>query len=180
MTDTLLPDAIILNGPSSSGKTSIARQLQERLPALFLNFSIDSILYQLPPSDLSRMMAGRKIERAGYSYGRLVRGHHAAAAALLAEGNRLILDNALVRSEWKSDLEDRLQGYRLFWVGVSCGLPELARRERERGDRAMGTAEREALIVHEGLTYDLVIDTTSIGPEPAAALVLEALAAQGR
>jgi chloramphenicol 3-O phosphotransferase len=35
---------VVLNGTSSSGKTSIARAFQEAAPSLFLNFSIDSVL----------------------------------------------------------------------------------------------------------------------------------------
>ena len=175
MSESLLPDAIVLNGASSSGKSSIARLLQERLPEVFLNFSVDAILYALPPADLARMIAGEPIVRAGYSYDKLVRGYHAAAACLLASGNRLILDNAMTKTEWRLDLERRLQGHRAVWVGVVCDDRQLAKRERERGDRAPGTAVREAAVVHESMHYDVTVDTSSGSTEEAAAAVLKAL-----
>ena len=52
------PQIICLNGTSSSGKTAIAKELQALLPKVYLNFSIDSILYSLPPSALARMTHG--------------------------------------------------------------------------------------------------------------------------
>ena len=175
MSRGLLPDAIVLNGASSSGKSNIGKLLQERLPQVFLNFSIDAILYALPPSDLARMITGERIVRDGYRYDKLVLGYHAAAAALLAIGNRLILDNAITKREWRLDLERRLQGHRSVWVGVFCDDWQLAKRERERGDRAPGTAEREAAVVHDGMRYDVTVDTTSCSPDEAATAVLNAL-----
>ncbi len=130
MSPSLVPDAIVLNGASGSGKSSIARLLQEGLPEVFLNFSIDAILYAIPPTDLAKMVAGEPIRTAGYRYEKLVWGYHAAAAALLATGNRLILDNAITRVDWRLDLERRLDGYRAVWVGLVCDAPELAKRGR--------------------------------------------------
>jgi hypothetical protein len=60
-----LPRLILLNGVSSSGRTNIAHLLQERLDILDLNFSIDSVLYPLPPSDLRAMMEARDFRASG-------------------------------------------------------------------------------------------------------------------
>jgi chloramphenicol 3-O phosphotransferase len=174
----VLPHAIVLNGASSSGKTSIAKLLQESLPVLYVNFSIDSILYGLPPTDLSRMLAGERIDRPEYDYDKLVEGYHAAAASLLAAGNRLIIDNAMTSLAWKTDLQDRLQPYRAFWVGVTCDEQTLAKREHQRGDRALGSAQREAPAVHEGVLYDLMVDTTSCSSQSASSAILAALGVQ--
>ena len=175
----MLPDAIVINGASSAGKTSIAKALQEALSALYLNFSIDSVLYALPPSDLAKMIRGSAIDRREYDYDKLVRGYHAAAAGLLAEGNRLILDNAITKAEWKQDLKDRLSGLRSFWIGVTCSLSVLRERERRRGDRALGTAEREAAGVHEGFTYDIQVDASSATPEQCAGEIMNMLGSMG-
>lgn len=159
------PRCILLNGTSSSGKTSLAKVLQERLPIVFLNFSIDSILYALPPSDLAAMIKGTPIRRGEYRYGRLVDGFHAAVAGLLASGNRLIVDNALTQSEWKAGFDAAVEGHRTIKIGVTCALEEAKRRELVRGDRAVGTVVHEWPLVHVGMRYDLVVDTTAKPPE---------------
>ena len=47
-----LPDAILLNGSTSSGKTSIARALQAALPQPYLHVGIDTIfVWRSLPSD---------------------------------------------------------------------------------------------------------------------------------
>lgn len=60
------PQVICLNGTSSSGKTTIAHKLQELLPEIYLNFSIDSILYALPGSALFRMTHGQGMSDPNY------------------------------------------------------------------------------------------------------------------
>ena len=157
------PRCILLNGTSSSGKTSLAKALQERLLVVFLNFSIDSIIYMLPPSDLASMMQGTPIARGEYRYDRLVDGFHAAVAGLLASGNRLIVDNALTRIDWQTGFDTAVMGYRTFRIGVMCEPNEAKRRERSRRDRAIGTVDYELPLVHEGMAYDLVVDTTWTG-----------------
>ena len=173
----VLPDAIVLNGTSSSGKTALAHCLQDALPRIYLNFSIDDVLYTVPPADLELMRKGWQITRPGYNLTRMVNGYHAAAAALLKVGNRLIIDNATTREGWRTDLLQNLAGYKVFWVGVTCDLEVARAREQARGDRAIGTAEREAPLVHRGFDYDLMVDTTALSPSQAADLVLTALRA---
>lgn len=167
------PQCILLNGTSSSGKTSLAEALQERLPVLFLNFSIDSILYALPPSDLEAMIRGAPISRGEYQYERLVDGFHAAVAGLLASGNRLIVDNALTRTEWLIGFDAAVANHRTLKIGVTCDPEEARRRERARGDRAIGTVDFEQARVHEGLAYDLIVDTTQKASDSIAGDVVQ-------
>jgi chloramphenicol 3-O phosphotransferase len=171
----MLPDVIILNGASSSGKTSVAKALQELMPVLYLNFSIDSVLYALPQSELTNMIRGAPVSKPEYDYDTLVRGYHASAAALLGSGNRLILDNAITKVDWRRDLAARLKPFQAVWVGVECSASELRAREERRGDRALGTAEREAALVHEHVRYDLVIDTSSCSSQQCASQIISAL-----
>lgn len=167
------PQCVLLNGVSSSGKTSLAKALQERLPVTFLNFSIDSILYALPPSDLAAMIRGAPILRGEYRYERLVDGFHGAVGGLLASGNRLIVDNALTRGGWKIGFAAAVAGHRTFKIGVMCQPEEARRRERMRGDRAIGTVDRELPLVHKEMSYDLVVDTTQTTADTLADEVIE-------
>jgi len=43
-------DVIVLNGGSSSGKSTIARRLQSVLPQPWLMFGVDSLIEAMPPS----------------------------------------------------------------------------------------------------------------------------------
>ncbi|CZF86528.1 MULTISPECIES: chloramphenicol phosphotransferase CPT family protein [Grimontia] len=169
----MLPQIIILNGTGSAGKTSIAKELIEHLPRQYLNFSIDSVLYALPPSDLKAMMEGKAIFRKGYSYPTLVEGYHQAAKGLATAGCFLILDNAWTVDEEKRNLLAALEGFTVCIVGVKCHLLIAAKREKERGDRAIGLAESEFNHVHQHLHYDIELDTTSQSPEEVTRTLLK-------
>jgi chloramphenicol 3-O phosphotransferase len=163
----VLPQILLLNGASSAGKTSLARCLQERfLPELYLNFSIDSILYALPPSVLTRMTTGQDLS--DLDYGSLVMGYYAAARALALQGQRLILDDAVTDERLLPVVEGCLRGLEAVVVGVHCDLEELKRREARRGDRTLGEAERQFPVVHRLLRSHLSVDTTRQSPQEVA------------
>ncbi|WP_027468541.1 chloramphenicol phosphotransferase CPT family protein [Deefgea rivuli] len=163
-----LPQVILLNGTSSSGKTSIAKVLQDKLPQQYLNFSIDSILYALPPSDLQQMKQGEVITRAGYDWPSLVRGYHYCLPALLQAGCRLLIDNAWCDAGEKRELLTELAGYSVALVGVYCDIDIALAREAARGDRAIGLVAWQTPLIHQDMTYDLTIDTSGIEPQALA------------
>lgn len=47
--------------------------------------------------------------------------------------------------------------------GLRCDPEVAALRELARGDRAIGMARSQAVRVHEGVAYDLELDTSEIG-----------------
>lgn len=166
--ETSPPQVILLNGTGSSGKTSIAIRLQELLPEQYLNFSIDSVLYALPPTDLKKMMVGERIDRAGYEYPRLVDGYHACLPALLSTGLKLIVDNAWTDAAEKRAMLTAISGFSSVLIGVRCDLEVAKAREALRGDRAIGLAAREFPLVHQHMQYDIEIDTSMRTPEACA------------
>ena len=48
----------------------------------------------------------------------------------------------------------------MLWVGVRCAPEVAAEREIARGDRAAGMAAGQAETVHQGVVYDIEIDTS--------------------
>jgi chloramphenicol 3-O phosphotransferase len=64
-----------------------------------------------------------------------------------------------VRDHWVS----LLRPLEAIWVGVTCDLAELERRDRERGNRP-GLARWSAQRVHTGLAYDMIVETTAKTP----------------
>ena len=161
---------VVLNGTSSSGKTSIARAFQERAPGVFLNLSIDTILYTLPPSVLERMKRGE--ERAAPE---LARAFYACVRELAALGLDLVIDHAVLSQAEGEWLAAAVQSHRTLVVGLDCPLDVLAERERQRGDRRPGMASAQCERVHRWLTYDLRIDTSVTAPEEAALRIVAAL-----
>ncbi len=169
------PDVILLNGTGSSGKTSLAKELQELLSIQYLNFSIDSVLYALPPTDLRLMIEGKPINRSGYDYGRLTEGYHNSVKGLLEAGCKLIIDNAWINEDEIKALERTLSGFHVVRVKVMCQLNVCVARELARGDRAIGLAESEYPLVHKFMNYDVTIDTSDIKPKEAAMHLLKKL-----
>jgi chloramphenicol 3-O phosphotransferase len=48
----------------------------------------------------------------------------------------------------------------VLWVAVRCDADVAAGREIARGDRVPGMALGQAGVVHEGVRYDVEVDTT--------------------
>ena len=48
----------------------------------------------------------------------------------------------------------------MLWVAVRCDGAVAAGRELARGDRIQGMAVSQAEVVHQGVVYDLEVDTT--------------------
>jgi len=161
------PTIILLNGISSAGKTSIAQVLQQTLHDPYLQVSIDAFEDMLP----HRSQAGERFAWEAL-FPKLLAGFHRSIAALAGAGANLIVDHVMVyREGWASTLADCvtvLEPFAVYFVGVHCSLEEAMRREHARGDRFLGTAERQFPRVHRHNLYDLEVDTTHASPEMCA------------
>ena len=167
---------IIINGASSAGKTTLARQLQQTLRAPFWHISFDHLRdsYALPWSRiLNRELNWREMRPAVFD------GFHRCLPVLARAGNNLIVDHIIETEAWLSDLLSLLSGFDVFTVGVHCPLLELERRERERGDRGPGEAKADFQIVHSFIEYDFEVDSRQPN-EANAAAVIDAWTSRGR
>ncbi|MEV5974123.1 chloramphenicol phosphotransferase CPT [Streptomyces sp. NPDC051921] len=156
---------IILNGGSSSGKTGMVRCLQSLLPDPWLAFGVDGFVDALP----ARMRDGdggiEFGEDGSVSVGADFRALEAAwlagIAAMARAGARIVVDEVFLggaasQERWR----EALDGVDVLWVGVRCDSTVAAGREIARGDRTPGMAAQQAEIVHEGVVYDLEVDTS--------------------
>src|SRR5690606_37269056 len=87
---------IVLNGGSSSGKSSIARALQELLPGIWLTFGVDTLIEALPGRGDS-MKSGISYHPGGAvtvteEYTQLEDAWYSALQALSKAGANIILD----------------------------------------------------------------------------------------
>ncbi len=147
---------IIINGPSSSGKTTLALAVQQEIDLPFIRFSFDLFLdHQALP--LAQMRSGKFAWQDMRPA--VFRGLHHSLAALALSGNNVIFDHIIETRAWLAELLALLSGLDVFFVGVHCSLAELERREMARGDRHPGEARRDLETVHGITTYDLEINS---------------------
>ncbi|WP_090758882.1 chloramphenicol phosphotransferase CPT [Nonomuraea maritima] len=156
---------IVLNGGSSAGKTSIVRHLQEVLPEPWLAFGVDSFVDALPLSMQESDAGIAFAPDGGITVGPVFRTLEAAwmkgLTATVRAGAPVIIDDVFLGGAASQQRWQRaLDGLDVLWVGVTCDPATAAGREKARGDRVVGMAESQAKIVHEGVRYDLVVDTT--------------------
>jgi chloramphenicol 3-O phosphotransferase len=170
---------IVLNGGSSSGKSTLATALQERLHGTWLSLGVDDLIRAISHGPDDTGVAGsidfgsdgsvivhekfRQAEKAWYG----------GVAAIARAGTGVIVDEVFLdggRSQAR--LEAALEGLVVLWVGVQCqpGIAEV--RELRRGGRTRGMARDQAERVHQGVHYDLVVDTTARSPAECAEAVV--------
>jgi len=156
---------IMLNGGSSSGKTSIATCLQDILPASWLRLGVDTLLDGMPQRLLTAetgvAFGADGSVRPGREFRRLESAWMQGVAAMARAGARTIIDDVFLsgvdaRNRWQTALVD----LSVLWVGVRCDPAVATERERGRGDRVPGMATLQAQMVHAGIAYDIEVDTT--------------------
>jgi chloramphenicol 3-O phosphotransferase len=168
-----MTQVIVLNGGSSSGKTGIARCLQAILPQPWLRLSVNDLVDALPPSMLdsgSGIAFGQQGEVAvGDGFREIEAAWMAGVAAMARAGARVIIDDVFLSGAASQQrTRAHLEGLDVLWVGVHCDPEIVAARERARGDRAIGMAASQAGKVHNGVGYDVEVDTSHAEPMDCA------------
>nr|WP_311132443.1 chloramphenicol phosphotransferase CPT [Nonomuraea gerenzanensis]SBO93242.1 putative chloramphenicol 3-O phosphotransferase [Nonomuraea gerenzanensis] len=156
---------IVLNGGSSAGKSSMARSLQAVLPEPWLSISIDDLVDAMPAA-MQAVDTGIEITsdgevNVGPDFRRLQLAWREGIAAMARAGAPVIVDDVFLggpssQKEWR----EVLSGLDVLWVGVRCDSAVAAERELARQDRPQGMAELQAEVVHQGVRYDVEVDTT--------------------
>jgi chloramphenicol 3-O phosphotransferase len=167
---------IVVNGGSSAGKSEIVRHLQGVLPRPWLAFGVDSLLAAMPSGMLGseagiEFAPDGKVD-VGPEFMALQAAWMEGVAAMARAGAPVIIDDVFLggagsQRRWRSVLA----GLEVLWVGVRCDGAVAAERERARGDRVPGMAVTQAEMVHEGVVYDLEVDTTRTGSLRCAEII---------
>ena len=161
MAEIKLGNVILLNGTTSSGKSTIARRLLEKLPEQYHLLSVDTFMQMDPPWYLEQAFNNTIAYLSK-------RGIHTIV-------DTVFLDTPIGQSLFAECLE-LLKGHPVLFVGVECPLEELERRERERGDRSAGQARWQYEHIHGLGTYDLTVDTFEMPLEACVDAILARLA----
>jgi chloramphenicol 3-O phosphotransferase len=172
---------IVLNGASSSGKSSIALELQGLLPRPFLTFGVDTLVAALPPASSAHepgiAFGSDGVVAVGDRFRQLEHAWYQGLAAIARDDVGVIIDEVFLGGRESQDrLRSSLGGLRVVWVGVRCDLEVAVAREVARPERTQGMASSQAMIVHEGVQYDLQVDTTTSTALECATTIADYLA----
>ncbi len=164
---------ILLNGPSSSGKSTLAAALRmlieaecgQRFPVVsiddFMKLRKDETIYEDDVYEISGEMCE-------------------ACLAALETHEGVIIDHVITSERIYDQLWEMLGEYRVFPVRISCPLEILERREKARGDRCLGSAKASFEYLYPKDGYELIVDTGSMTAAGCAAAILQKLRAPRR
>ena len=158
------PDIIFLNGTSSSGKTTLAKALQNQLETVYLHVALDAFGSMFPESKLGNP------ELCSAAEPKLFAGFYHSVATLVDCGNQVIVDT-VAHERCAQIFKPLFESFSVIYVAVKCPVEELARRELTRGDRRIGLAHSQFAEMHNFLRYDIEIDTHEQNAEVCAALI---------
>jgi chloramphenicol 3-O phosphotransferase len=177
-------NVVLLNGTSSSGKSTIARAFQENVGAPYLHSGIDHFLERLPPRLFvepdgwgiqfdNRGLA--QLPVLGAKALRILNGMYQALAAFAGSGNDVIIDDVIYDDRVLASAVVAFETVSVLFVGIRCPVDVAEARERDRADRAPGGARIFAEAVHRHGMYDIEIDSSVMTPDQASVAISEAL-----
>ena len=159
---------ILLNGPSSSGKSTLARALQtlisdkcsERYEIVsiddFLKMSPEEPIYEDDVFEISDDLCSKVQE-------------------ITNAGTGVIIDHVITSERIFEHLKNHLTSSQIRLVRFSCPLRLLRERELARGNRPPGSAEASEEYLFPKNGYDLTVDTGSKSPAENALLIFETI-----
>ena len=159
---------ILLNGPSSSGKSTLSKALQglieEKRNEKFVIVSIDDFMklsteetiYEDDVFEISGDMCTNALEALKTSSG-------------------VIIDHVITSERIFRQLTSMLGQYRIHFVHVTCPLNVLLQRECARKNRCMGSAESSYTYLFPKDEYDLTVDTSIMTPAECSAKICDIL-----
>lgn len=158
-------NVILLNGPSSAGKSTLSKELQKRLGESDLEsviISIDDYMVTDPKEtiyedDIYEIMPA------------MCRDLKEAVRA----GKIVIMDHAITSERIFDAFLDAAKEAKVLTVKVICDVEILRQREKERGDRCPGSAEASLQYLWPKDGYDLCVDNGKVSAAENAKIILE-------
>ncbi|NRA74252.1 MAG: AAA family ATPase [Rickettsiales bacterium] len=186
---------IFVNGPSSSGKTAIAKKLQDKLDSPYLYISIDKIIGMMP--DKLNNWHGKKTEhgfwwhlstdKQGNQLAEIQLGSFAhkislllkkIAITMLKSDHNIIIDDVCLTNDSFKQWKKILAPYKTIYIALKTSTKILEKREKERNNRMLGSARAQNITIHDGKKYDLEINTETTSIEVASQKIIRHLQSQ--
>ena len=179
---------IILSGPSSSGKSSIAKKLEEKLGCDYLKIGADEYTLMLLPQHLVNYNPTKEqpkdnaglifiraddekgpklIAQVGTCAKKVFSSMSTVVAALAHEKNNIIVDAGITADiEWVKNFIKNLKPFKVYFIKVFSPLQVLEQRERDRNGLiglARGQLEQmESVEKKYNIAFDLCVDTSKL------------------
>ncbi len=161
-------NVILLNGPSSSGKSTLAKALAlvcdndlgEKYEVVsiddFLHMKREETIYEEDVYEISGSLCQK-------------------AKDLLDGGQSVVIDHVITSKRIFDALVETLMGHEIYVIRVTCPLEELRRREEERGNRCPSSAQASLAYLYPPEGYDLQVDTFWLSAEECAKKIISLL-----
>ena len=184
---------VVLNGVSRSGKSSIAKAMQEVLSGVWMNLGMDAHKACTPP----RMQPGVGLRPGANQVSREIEDRvpvlYAALYESIAAHARLGLDvvaDVYHHEQYSvprgilADCASRLAGLPALFVGVRCPLHVIWKRREATWGQVPGSVDAGVIAavelgqaaVHTHGSYDLEVDTSILSPVECAERIGDRLA----
>ncbi len=154
----------VLNGTSSSGKTTLAKELQQQFEEVYLHCS----------SDMFWNMTPRHIPASSINFPNLKLAMAQSIKSLALTGHNVVVDTIFLGRQSQDDITRSLGNIERITVKIECSLAELNRREQVRGDRKPGLAASQITTAHTDIIYDLTINTDENSPHECVQKLIKA------
>ena len=148
------PHIILINGASSSGKSTLCKVLQEHLAEPYIHLEEDRFVYN---TYHPRYLVPGVVEEI---FAKTMTGYYRSLRAFVSAGHNVLADTGFYSEDLVRQCSAELAGLPVWLVGVHCSLAELERREAQRADRDVGTAREQFESIHAYAVYDVEVDTT--------------------
>ena len=143
---------IVLNGPSSAGKTTLARAVRARIGPNIAAVSIDQFFPFMHPDVRSNWHLFSTLTDALFS----------TVVSLSNGGFDVIAGTVFEREDCLAAMQDAFADRTYRLVAVTAPLHVLEAREQARGNRRVGQAREQHERVLHGASYDLRVDTHAL------------------
>lgn len=163
---------IILNGASSSGKSSIAQEIVNLTESPIVHAQVDTFFGMF---DFSKFKTGSDAFNASKVAFSLF---DSSINDICKTDFPIVIDTAFERFEYYQNAMNAIQDRDAYFIGVYCPLAELCIREKKRGDRKVGLASKQFDHVHADKQYELEVDTSILSSSECAKKIIELVKAQ--
>jgi chloramphenicol 3-O phosphotransferase len=167
---------IILNGTSSVGKTTLAKAFQQHSKECYYYLSMDNIHTMLPDKYLiyrnhkefnSNLPLLTEENKKGFyfendkkiklgDYAININNDFIDLIYFFCEKKRNVIVDAIIYGDKLREIKEHLSDYNVYIFKLQCEINILREREKQRGNRVIGSAEYGEQFVDK--YYDYIID----------------------
>ena len=160
---------LILNGVSSSGKTTLAKALQDQAPTPLYKLDIDDFIFMSPEKF-------NDYEHHDFSVQYAFASKFFHVVKLFSDmGFDMVVPNMFFQNtDTLKEFRGLLKNYPVLVVNISCPVEELKRREALRGDRKPGSAEEQLQLLETRFDNSITVNNFENTNEECAEMILKA------